>query len=235
MNSPVTLFCIPYAGGTRQAFNQFLPCFPGYKVVVLELPGKGTRFSEPPLEDLNRIVEDVYGQVLQEKPENYCFWGHSMGALLAFLVTKRLAEENLPLPGHLFLSGRPAPTAARKTLKHLLPREEFFEMLIGMGGIPKEIVADRDLLEFFEGIIRSDFKAVETFDYISGSRINVPMTVMIGSEEEFSREEAEKWREETTAHCEIMEFQGGHFFIYDHIENVADQIRNRGLLSVTGK
>lgn len=225
MNSRVTLFCIPYAGGTRQAFNQFLPHFPDLNVVVLELPGKGMRYGEPHIDDLNKLVDDVYAQIKREPLHQYYFWGHSMGALLAFLVTRRIAEDQLKLPGHLFLSGRAAPATQRKVMKHLLPKDAFFEMLIKMGGIPKEIAGDRDLLEFFEAMIRADFKAVETFEYVRKQPLEVPLTIMMGSDEEFSYGEALDWKSETSAGCEIVEFPGGHFFIYDHIEKITELIK----------
>jgi surfactin synthase thioesterase subunit len=53
------------------------------------------------------------------------------------LVTRQITEDQLTLPGHLFLSGKAAPAKQRKVMKHLLPWEAFFEMLINMGGIPK--------------------------------------------------------------------------------------------------
>lgn len=230
MNSPITLFCIPYAGGTKQSFNQFLQHFSNLNVVVLELPGKGTRYGEPRIDDLNALVEDVYLQIKREPLHQYFFWGHSMGALLAFLVTRRIAEDQLTLPGHLFLSGRAAPATQRKVMKHLLPREAFFDMLIKMGGIPKEIAGDRDLLEFFEAMIRADFKAVETFEYVPARPLSVPLTIMIGSDEEFSYEEALDWKSETSAGCEIVTFPGGHFFIYDHVEKITELIKSAGLL-----
>jgi surfactin synthase thioesterase subunit len=41
----------------------------------------------------------------------YCFYGHSLGALIAFEVSRELQRRKLPLPRHLYLSGRGGPNA----------------------------------------------------------------------------------------------------------------------------
>ena len=65
--------------------------------------------------------------------------------------------------------------------------------------------------------IRGDYKAVETYRSEPGAAVRAPITVLTGdSDPRTSRDEAEAWREHTTAGFDIRVFPGGHFFLANH-------------------
>src|SRR5690606_33394912 len=116
-----------------------------------------------------------------------------------------------------------------KLERHLLPDDEFVDMLFEMGGSPKEILENKSLRDFFLPILRSDFKAVDTYIYSNLEKLNIPIHVMIGTEEKITMEESQSWKEITNNRVYNYNFIGDHFFIYDHIDAILTLIREKTL------
>jgi surfactin synthase thioesterase subunit len=214
----LNLFCFPFAGGDKYAYNRYKGIVPGQiNMIALELPGRGGRFAEALLTDLESMSEDLLKQVEPYVNKPFVFWGHSMGAILAYLVTRRLQARGLRLPDHLFLSGCRAPVLGPDPIiYHHLPKDRFLEELKKMGGSPEELLENADVMNLYEPIIRADFRAVETYEYTPGVPLSIPITTMIGRADRIKREEALAWRTETDKDIVLKEFSGGHFFIFEH-------------------
>jgi surfactin synthase thioesterase subunit len=175
---------------------------------------------------LEGLGDDVFSQLQRGMPAGpFAFYGHSMGALLALLAARRLRAAGLPGPAALILSGSDAPSAMKERRRHLLPPADFIAMLDEMGGCPPQVLQDRELVAFFEPILRADFQAVETWDRRREPPLDVPIVAMIGDEDETSIEGAQAWAGETTASCETHTFPGGHFFILDQWDAIAALIQ----------
>ena len=159
------LFCIPFAGGNAWAYRA-LERFVSPEITVdgLELPGRGRRSDEPLRGSLDELANDVFNQIrARAVTGRYAIFGHSMGALLAYLAAHRIRRAGLPPPEALFLSGSSAPASRPVRQRHLLPSPEFAAMLRELGGCPPQVLEDAGLFEFFEPILRADFKAVEAW------------------------------------------------------------------------
>jgi len=228
--SDVNLICFPYAGGSKYSYLSFESIAPkGVNVIPIELPGRGERLLEPLLFDVNSMVDDLFVQLQDLIHKPYVIFGHSMGALLGFLVVKKITENSLSLPLHLIVSGLEGPSVKdeRKKNRASLPADEFIEELKILGGISNEIFEDISFLSFFEPILRADFKAIEQHKYSKGNALDIPICVLFGSEEEFSLTEALFWQEESNFEVEVIQFSGDHFFIFEHKKQIMDIIKKR--------
>ena len=133
----MNLFCFPFAGGNVCSYRGLGQSLGRVVVTTFELPGRGRRFREPSLHDLDAMVEDLYRQVRPGLRKPYAFYGHSLGASLAYLLTRRtITEGDLP-PRYLFVSGQKGPAVRIDETRHLLPKEAFRDMLIKLGGSPR--------------------------------------------------------------------------------------------------
>lgn len=224
----ITLFCFPFAGGTSYSYSAFTKYGSDIlNIVSINLPGRGNRMRERLLKNIDEIVEDVWQQIRKDLFKPYAIYGHSMGTLIGYLITKKIIRENYPLPLHLFFTGCGGPYYQNiKTDTHLLPRNEFIRRLKDMGGSPNEILENDALMDFFEPIIRADFEAIENYTYQETSAFSILITCMIGTEEETTYDHALGWQKETTGPLKILQFQGDHFFIFDHIEKIMQTIEN---------
>jgi len=221
----ICLYCLPFAGGNSYSYRPLQNILNDTAVQLspLELPGRGKRIREKLLIELNALAVDAFQQLAQQNlTQPYALFGHSMGALLVYLVTHQLIALRLPLPTHLFVSGHRAPSQSRRlSLKHNLPKTEFIAMLHRLGGCPVEILQDAELIDFFEPVLRSDLQAAELYQYHPRLPLPIPMTVLFGStEQEVNYQEAAAWQQETTYPLTINEIAGGHFFIFEQTSQI---------------
>lgn len=224
MTQKITLYCLPFAGGgsySYRSFKQYLPDF--ITMIPIELPGRGKRGKEPLLTNLEQLADDVFYQVRRDGiKQPYAIFGHSMGACLGYLVTQRICQARLPPPSHLFVSGYQGPSMKRKKLvRHDLPKAEFMAMLKDFEGLPTEVLAHPELIDFFEPVLRADFKADDLWIYRPTSPVDVPITVLWGTEDKdvnYTRLLA--WQQASLQPIVIKQFKGGHFFIFEHVQQI---------------
>lgn len=214
----ITLFCLPFAGGSKYSLLFLKKVLPSNITChFLEYPGRGGRIKESFANDMDEVVSDLYSKIEFSLNKPYAIYGHSMGAKVAYLLSKRISESKNLQPLHVFVSGTDAPSVADKTTpKHLLPKDEFLVAVKELGGLPDEILENAEMLEYFEPILRADFKASETYQYLKTSPLTIPMTVMTGEKEDIEDADILEWQSETTVPIKFYKFPGNHFFIYDN-------------------
>jgi surfactin synthase thioesterase subunit len=220
------LFVFPYAGGSQYAYGEFKKSLPlGAEVIFAEYPGRGARLSEPLLDDIHDLASDAFMRISPQASGEYVFWGHSMGAVVAFLVCRKLYEAGLPLPVKLFVSGRNAPTLpSRKEKISGYGFEHFIDRLKALGGTAGEVLDNKELMDFFEPVIRNDFKAIENFETVSCEPLPVVIEVWHGDQEGLTHEELAAWQEQSLYSIGIREFSGNHFFIFHHWQAIAGRL-----------
>ncbi|MDM0053047.1 thioesterase II family protein [Variovorax sp. J22R115] len=221
------LLCFPFSGGSATSYRGLGTCFDSIEVSTFELPGRGRRFSEPALERCEPMVEDLLQQIRPRIRAPYALFGHSMGALLAYLIAKRVIAEGLPCPAHLFVSGSRAPAVIFSERWHLLPRQEFHRVLAELGGCPPAILSDPELMALYEPVLRADFGAMASYRHEPSAPFEFPITAVIGQEDRVSHDQARAWQQETVQPLRLERFAGGHFFIFRHWQQIQRLISAR--------
>jgi len=226
IKSKKTLFTLPFAGGNRYSFSKFDNYLKDdFTIYNLELAGRGDRVSQDLMSDIYEIRDDLFNQIKDNINGEYIIYGHSLGGLLAYLIALKIEDKNLPLPSKLVISGRANPSMKPKVIRHNLPKESFIDSIKKLGGMPDEFFNHPELFDFFEPILRADFQSVEDFDFKESRKIGSKISVLYGSDEYFSRKKALKWKNYTHQDIDFKEFSGGHFFIFEHIEDVCNIIK----------
>jgi surfactin synthase thioesterase subunit len=225
--SEITLFAIPFAGGSKYSYTVFSKYLPStIELKAIELPGRGERIAENLVDDIHLLADDVFNQIKASLNKPYIIYGHSMGTLLAYLVMKKITDNGITPPLQVVVSGAAGPSSEeRERGRHLLSKSDFKKKLEQYGGSPKEVLENEELFDFFEPILRNDFKVVETYHYTPwDKKMEVPITVLIGLEERVSMAEAKLWENETNKNVTVKQFPGGHFFIYEYPAEVVKTI-----------
>ncbi|HEX2091625.1 MAG TPA: thioesterase II family protein [Longimicrobiaceae bacterium] len=211
------LFCFPYAGGGAAVFRSWSSTLPPeVQLCPVHLPGRGNRFVEPPVTRLSVLVDLLAGELAPYLDIPFAFFGHSMGALVAFELARRLRDESRVLPEYLLVSGRRAPQCpSDKRPLHALPEGEFQEELRNLNGTPEEILQHPELMELFAPILRADFEICETYSYVEGEPLDLPVSAFGGlADPDVSREHLSGWKEHTRGPFRLRMFPGGHFFLH---------------------
>src|ERR1035438_2214511 len=80
-----TIFLFSYAGGSARIFQPWALHVPAdFDVRCVELPGHGDRFGEEPFRRIDLLISVLASEFQSCTSGYYGFFGHSMGALVAF-------------------------------------------------------------------------------------------------------------------------------------------------------
>lgn len=226
------LFLLHFAGGNGYSFNFLIPYLHSFEVVALELPGRGRRVAEPLLTNFTLAARDLFRQLLaKRKGGNFAIFGHSMGATLGLSISKMLTDADQP-PTCLFVGGSAGPGANEPRNVHLLGREEFFSEVKSLGGLPEDLLSNRELLDFFEPILRADFQIADEGGLGEGHLVPLPIYAWMGSEEGTSSQIA-NWGKFTTKSMEYEILDGNHFFIHHHAKRIGQVMQEQYTKAVT--
>lgn len=211
------LFCFPYAGVGASAYRLWASGLPGgLEICAVQLPGRESRLREPALRRIDSIVAALLPQLRPYLDMPFAFFGHSMGAVVASELAAALASAGGPIPRHLFVSGRRAPHLSDRDspLSGLDDATFVAEINRRYGGIPEEVMRDREILELLLPCLRSDIEALERYQPAAGSLFDCPITVLGGTEDgRATRAELEAWTAVASGGFRLRMFAGGHFFI----------------------
>ncbi len=152
---------------------------PEIELLLVHLPGREHRLREPLITDFTFLVNKLADKLYMDAAEKpFAFFGHSMGALVAFEVARELRRRHGLLPEHLFLSGfRAAHIKDPDPPCSELPEPAFIKHLDQFEGIPDLVKQDEELRALFLPILRADFKALETYHYKAEIPFSCPITV----------------------------------------------------------
>ena len=210
------LFCFPHAGGNAWAFRGWAAAMPEeIEVCAVQLPGHGHRIREAALHDFEVLLSQLADAVAPELDRPYAFFGHSLGALLAFELARRLRDRTGAEPRHLFVSGCNAPHLPKES-DDLSQGDD--EAIIGklqeLNCTPPQVLQNRELMALMLPVLRADFAVYESYVYRASPPLRCPITVLAGSSDpRTSTEDLEAWQQQTTGLFAVQRFPGDHFFI----------------------
>jgi len=222
------LFLFPYAGAGPAVFRKWAAGFPGHiETWIAHYPGRGSRHNEPPIKQITTLAEKLSEAMgpLADKP--FAFFGYSLGALVAFELTRHLRRNNLPQPATLFVSACGAPhTPDPHPPIHELPDSKFLDLLQQLNGIPSELSHQPEAMQLLLPLLRADFQAVERYTYAPGEPpLNCPIVAFGGLEDvRVNRERLEDWCLHTNSDFKSQYFSGDHFFIHTAGETMITSI-----------
>jgi len=222
----ITLFCLPYAGGSSAIFHEWKRLMPpSIMLSPIELKGRGKRYNEGYYNDLNEAVDDILFHAKSKISfGEYALFGHSMGSLLSYELYYKILKGGLNKPRHMFFSGYSAPSTTRdKKNLYLLPDREFIKEIIALGGVPEELKLNKEILDLILPNLRNDFKMTETYIHSEKeNKIECDITVFNGNDDDIKLEDILLWKSHSSGETKIYNFTGNHFFINDHTKRIVD-------------
>lgn len=211
------LFCFPYAGGGAATFHGWSSRLPEFvEVCPVQLPGRGGRLNESPYTRFENLVPALVNGLFPYFDKPFAFFGHSMGAILAFEISRQLRRENRMQPVQLFVSGSRAPQLPDdRPPMYDLSEPDLLEELRLLNGTPRELLEDPDSMQFMLPLLRADFELIDTYAYMPEAPLDVPISAFSGLQDgEVTREDAEGWRLQTSAAFSLSMLDGDHFFLH---------------------
>ena len=215
----LTLYCVPHAGRGASLYFPWRAVMPDWiELRAIQLPGREGRRGEPPMTRIAAIADGLTQAMLPLADRPYAFFGHSMGALIAFETARNLRRLGAPPPRALVLSGRRAPHIVdHDTPIHALPDDDFVAaMCARYNGIPQIILEQPDMMRMLLPVMRADIEAIETYAYRDEPPLAEPFFIYGGRDDaQMAPGHIAGWQSLTRQPRAPRLFDGGHFYLQD--------------------
>ena len=212
------LICFPHAGGAATTYRDWARLLPdSIELVAVQYPGRHDRAGEPLPPSIGELADEIVRDAAPKLSGAVAFFGHSMGALVAFEVARRL-RPRFPAPlAALYVSACNAPVRCRPRGLSFTD-DELKDYLRRLGGEGAASLADDELWQVVGPVLRGDLRLTEGYRGAAGGPLTFPITAIHGDSDEFVTTEAVKqWHEQTIGVFESHVLPGGHFYYEDSL------------------
>lgn len=227
---PIRLFCFPWAGGGALGYAGWKEALGGVaQVCPVRLPGRESRAGEPPYQQMGPLVEALLAAIGPFTGQPFAFFGHSMGAGIAFELARALRRAGMPLPGRLFVSSARSPLLRQAPLPGPEPtRDQLLAEIQRLEGFPREVLEDAKLLELALPALVGDSLLYRRYVSAVEEPLAAPIHVFAGTHEpSLTAEHLEAWRPLTSGEFSLERFPGGHFYLEPRRAELLEAIRRR--------
>jgi len=219
------IVAFPYSGGSVMMFKRIAELLPDTEVIGVQLPGRGLRIAEEPSRNMQLMVTSIAKLIVELPPMPTYFYGHSLGATIAYDTALYLEERNQQLIEKLLVGANKSVTVSLNTspISHL-PDEEFVTEVQKYNGIPQELLSNREVLAIFLPSMKSDFNLMENYDY-PGRQLNTEIIAIHGRNDPMvSEEQMKEWATVTTKRFSMYVLDADHFFLERQTEALVEVI-----------
>ncbi|MFJ7416267.1 alpha/beta fold hydrolase [Streptomyces sp. NPDC098077] len=223
------LFLFHHAGGSHLLYRGWAEHFPkDWELCLLEAPGRGQLQTLPLIDDCDRLVDYFHTAIAPLLDRPFGFFGHSMGALIAYQLTRRLHDEEEPLPDWLGVSayGPPQVETGSDGRPHLMSDVKLRAWLRDAGGSQPQLLDNDGVWRAFAPVFRNDFKLLDTWvPPRAPEPLPVPLSVFGGRRDKLIGEDRLLSWQAFTKHFRGLErYEGDHFYVADHQRPLAAAI-----------
>lgn len=239
-NAELRVFCFPHVGGGAAQFAKWRKAAPPHWLICpARLPGRESRFNEQPFTDMDALVSCLAEKIEPLLDRPFVCFGHSLGGLVAYELTRQLMRNGQRLPERLFVSGVAAPDRPRQDepisgLPDSLLLEEL-EKRYGSVGISAN--GDPEIVSILVRALRADMALVESYRFVPGDPVRCPITAYGGNgDPRVSAAGLARWEFATTAAWRLRLFTGGHFYLNEcHASVIEDMACQQGIAAGSNK
>ncbi|WP_190140422.1 thioesterase II family protein [Streptomyces longispororuber] len=217
----IRLFLLPHAGSGAIIYRDWPAMLPrDVTAQAVTLPGRHNRHEEETYEDFEPLLEGLYEAVLDELDDDrpFAFFGHCLGAQLAYRLTVRLEREGERTPLVLGTSGwSPVGFYQPTEEESRLPDDEMLEWIKKLGSFPAEVYDNPEMLALVIPALRADLRV--SAQYVDDqAAVSCPLASYGGSTDPLQQapDAMTHWAGRSPRYLGHSEFPGGHFYIDNH-------------------
>ncbi|MFC5663844.1 thioesterase II family protein [Kitasatospora misakiensis] len=217
-DAELRLFCFHHAGGAASAYTGWQERLgPRISVLPVQLPGRERRAAEPRFTRIDALVADLDRQLDPLLDAPYAFYGHSMGALVAYRLTLLRAARGRSLPERLMVGAYPPPHLLAPIADALnLDDRDLARWLVDTGGMSELVLRYPDWVRSALELLRDDLRVCQSHRPAGEPPLPCPIDVFAGEQDPLLPiDRVDGWARHTTAGCEVHALPGGHFFLHE--------------------
>ena len=226
------LFCLTHAGGTVDFYKELKDTdnLNNFLIIPLEYSGHGSRRLEVSYKNFNEITADMINLIKQNNSGNeaYAIMGYSMGCIVVAEIVQSLIQSKcIELPQHVFLAAHsPSPKKELTKINEYTSDDYIKQCTIMLGGIPKILFDNNVFWRMYLPLYKNDFHLILSYDFEQMNfKTDISATIFY-SEEDTPYSEVCGWDKYFIGTNFYFGFEGNHFFIKDHYDEISEIIRN---------
>lgn len=229
MQMPLSLLCLPWAGASAMTYMRWRRMLPQWiRIVPLELPGRGSRPSEPAVEDFAQLVNGLHADYNHMLQGRYALFGHGMGALLAYGLVQRVREAGGVLPQSLLVSGSAGPVRCETpACRRDCGDDQLIAELRRRGCTARRVFELPELMHRELGIMRADHCICTSFRRNCGAPVSMPIHVFGGRRDDIAPDGMQTWQHETNVRSTVNWFEGDVRFLQEQEETLLAVLAHR--------
>lgn len=236
--NPPLVIC-PHAGGGASTYRPFSKALSEhFEVSIFQYPGRQDRAREAALRTVPEIAAGAFAEFTRAPSntgEPITIYGHSMGSVVAFEFARLAESAGIPVR-LLAVSGAVAPWRVVDMPGHPTEDEELLDHVGGLQGTGADVLANRELMRMALPALKADYAAFDAYTCAKDIRLDAPLHAMGGSDDEFvSIGELYGWQAHTAHELQVSMFDGGHFYLHDHIASIAETLAAEPIRSAVAR
>ena len=216
-NAKHQLFLLHDAGGNKHVFDAWHERVnPDIELIIVQLPGRNDRSHETAFNDLNLLLDELVPLMNKEITKPFSVYGHSMGGVLAFEITRILQNDYDKPAQKLLVSGTPGlkdydnkfvnyiidNNLTDRDIHALMPKFQRFDF------------EDKTVRRMIE-VLLNDMKLIHSYNYKEKALLNADIVAFHAiNDVRVMLNDVEKWADETESEFKLIEVPGSHNFVY---------------------
>lgn len=212
--SDTALMCFHFAGGSSQSFYPWKQTFKGVlDLYAFELPGRNRRYKEAFAPSILEAAENFATAYVNFGIEKSVFYGHSLGAILAYETVRILHRRGFEGPDRIIISSRSGPVnfpvcIGLPELSDVAIRKYLHDLQ----GTKSEVLKNPLLMEMIIPIIKADLEIIYGYHHQKLPLLDIPIDVIGGIDDKHCPfESLIDWKRTTTNNFNLQMIPGGHF------------------------
>ncbi|KAF3996557.1 thioesterase II family protein [Glaciimonas immobilis] len=221
------LFTFPFAGGGPSVYRHWPELLPSLEIFAACLPGRESRINEPHVTSMDALMAQLLPAIVPLLDRDFFFYGHSMGALVAFELAHALKQQGLRQPKCLLIGACQSPNITPNSHRlNTLPDAQFFRALSTYGGLPEGLANSAELQQLILPTLRADLSIPASYRFSANPPLTCPIIAFCGeSDMMVTKQNMSGWRDMTSASYFLHEMPGDHFFLHPQRIHLLEMIK----------
>jgi len=218
-----TTVVFPHAGGAAASYRPLAKALAdrGTDAFVVQYPQRADRLRHPAAAGVAELAADLFDAGPWDRVAPLNLFGHCMGAVVAFEFA-RVAQAHGVAVRTLWASAGQAPSTIAEAPPLPTTDRDVLADMIDLGGTDPRLLDDEDFVELLVMAVQADYRALSGYVCAADDRIAADIHALRGDRDHrISREWSDRWASHTTGRFTLSTFDGGHFYLNEHLDAVA--------------